>query len=206
MTVEDGSGRRERRKAETRNRVLDAARQLFEHKGYEAVTIRMIADEAQIAVGSIFTTFESKSDVLAAIVAEELEYQVAEIDSALDGVDGVLPRLRALFRALYLYHDRHEALLLQAQSHSWVRALDAERAVRRALSPTMKRLKSILSEGCDCGEVGADVDLALIVEILFACYITNYRGAAYDGWSVADMIACMDRQIVAVMRGAGPNR
>lgn len=205
MTVEDGGGRRERRKAETRNRVLDAARTLFERKGYEAVTIRMIADEAQIAVGSVFTTFDSKSDVLAAIVAEELDFHVADIDAALAGADGVLARLRALFAAIYVYHDSHEALLLQAQSHSWVRGPDAERAVRRALVPTMQRLERILFEGQDSGEIGRAVDLRLIVEILFACYIANYRGAAFDGWSVADMIARMDRQIVAVLRGAGLN-
>ena len=203
MTIEDGSGRRERRKAETRNRVLDAARTLFEQKGYEAVTIRMIADEAQIAVGSVFTTFESKSDVLAAIVAEELYFHVGDVDAALAGVQGALARLKALFRALYVYHDRHEALLLQAQSHSWIRGPDAERAVRRALVPTMQRLERILLEGREAGEIGRDADLRLIVEILFACYIANYRGAAFDGWSVADMTARMDRQIGTLLRGAG---
>lgn len=203
MTTDDGGRRRERRKAETRNRVLDAARTLFAKKGYEAVTIRMIADEAGIAVGSVFTTFASKSDVLAAIVAEELAFHVGDIDAALDGVGGALARLRALFAALYAYHDRHAALLLQAQSHSWVRGPDAERAVRRALVPTMQRLERILMEGQEAGEIGRDVDIRLIVEILFACYIANYRGAAFDGWSVADMTARMDRQIMTLLRGAG---
>jgi len=205
MTMDDGGGRRGRRKAETRNRVLEAARTLFERRGYEAVTIRMIADEAHIAVGSVFTTFESKSDVLAAMVAEELDLHVVDIDRALVGAEGVLARLRALFGAIYVYHDSHEALLLQAQSHSWVRGPEAERAVRRALTPTMQRLERILLDGRERGEIGRDVDLRLVVEILFACFIANYRGAAFDGWSVADMIARMDRQIVTVLRGAGPH-
>jgi len=199
----DGARRRERQKAQTRTRVLDAARGLFTQHGYEAVTIRMIADAAGIAVGSVFTTFLSKSDVLSAIVVEELEAHIDDVDAALVGVVGVLARLNALFSAMYRYHDRHIDLLVLGNSHSWVRAPEAERAARRAIAPTVKRIERVLIEGREAGEIAPDADIRTVVDVLYASFISNYRGAAYDGLSAEDMTARMQRQTLAVLRGCG---
>jgi AcrR family transcriptional regulator len=56
-------------KAETRQRILDAARELFAASGYEAGTTRGIADAAGIATGTLFNYFASKEAILAALVA-----------------------------------------------------------------------------------------------------------------------------------------
>lgn len=57
-------------KAETRQRILEAARQLFVAKGYEASTTRDIADAAGIANGTLFNYFANKEAILASLVAE----------------------------------------------------------------------------------------------------------------------------------------
>src|SRR6476646_4778233 len=56
-------------KAETRQRILEAARQLFAANGYEASTTREIADAAGIANGTLFNYFPNKEAILAALVA-----------------------------------------------------------------------------------------------------------------------------------------
>ena len=57
-------------KAETRHRILDAARQLFVARGYDATTTRDIAEAASIANGTLFNYFANKEAVLASLVAE----------------------------------------------------------------------------------------------------------------------------------------
>src|ERR1700722_9023466 len=57
-------------KAETRQRILEAARQLFAASGYEASTTRDIADAAGIANGTLFNYFPNKEAILASLVAE----------------------------------------------------------------------------------------------------------------------------------------
>jgi AcrR family transcriptional regulator len=57
-------------KAETRRRILDAARQLFAGRGYDATTTRDIADVAGIANGTLFNYFANKEAVLASLVAQ----------------------------------------------------------------------------------------------------------------------------------------
>lgn len=64
-------------KAATRQRILDAARQLFARGSYETSTTRDIAEAAGIAAGTLFNYFPTKEAVLAALVAE-----------AIAGVDG----------------------------------------------------------------------------------------------------------------------
>jgi AcrR family transcriptional regulator len=56
-------------KAETRQRILEAARQLFAASGYEASTTRDIADAAGIANGTLFNYFPNKEAILASLIA-----------------------------------------------------------------------------------------------------------------------------------------
>ncbi|MEU3535449.1 helix-turn-helix domain-containing protein [Streptomyces murinus] len=53
-------GRRERKKAATRQKIADTALRLFLERGYEAVGIRDVAAEADVAVTTLFSHFASK--------------------------------------------------------------------------------------------------------------------------------------------------
>jgi AcrR family transcriptional regulator len=50
---------RDEQKQRTRLKVIAAARALFADPGYDKTTIRMIAEHAGVATGSVFTTFAS---------------------------------------------------------------------------------------------------------------------------------------------------
>lgn len=58
MTVP--TGRRERKKAATRQKIAETALRLFLERGYEAVGIREVAAEADVAVTTLFSHFASK--------------------------------------------------------------------------------------------------------------------------------------------------
>ncbi|ACU37083.1 TetR/AcrR family transcriptional regulator [Actinosynnema pretiosum subsp. pretiosum] len=53
-------GRRERKKAATRQKIADTALRLFLERGYDAVGIRDVAAEADVAVTTVFAHFDSK--------------------------------------------------------------------------------------------------------------------------------------------------
>ncbi|QIS13813.1 TetR/AcrR family transcriptional regulator [Nocardia arthritidis] len=54
------TGRRERKKAATRQKIADTALRLFLERGYEAVGIRDVAATADVAVTTLFSHFVSK--------------------------------------------------------------------------------------------------------------------------------------------------
>ncbi|CAN0572628.1 unnamed protein product, partial [Laminaria digitata] len=63
-----GEGRRERKKRETRERILLVARSLFTRQGYEAVTVEALAEAADISKPTLFNYFPSKMAILQALV------------------------------------------------------------------------------------------------------------------------------------------
>ena len=56
--------RRERKKLQTRQRLLEAALSLFHEKGYSATTVEEIASKADVAKGTFFNHFPSKEALL----------------------------------------------------------------------------------------------------------------------------------------------
>ena len=71
-------------KAETKGRILEAARRLLADNGFDATTTRDIARAAGIANGTLFNYFPSKEAVVAALAADA----VGELPAAEDAVVG----------------------------------------------------------------------------------------------------------------------
>jgi AcrR family transcriptional regulator len=71
-------------KAVTRQRILEAARQLFATGGFDTSTTRDIADAAGIATGTLFSYFPTKEALLAALAAEA----VSGVDQDFEESDG----------------------------------------------------------------------------------------------------------------------
>lgn len=56
--------RRDRERTETRQRILDAARDMFTQDGYDTVTMRAIADRIEYTPTAIYHHFANKQDLL----------------------------------------------------------------------------------------------------------------------------------------------
>ena len=61
------SGRRRAQAAATRRAILDAAQRLFERDGYVPTTMEAIADEAGVALKTVYLAFATKSGLLRAV-------------------------------------------------------------------------------------------------------------------------------------------
>lgn len=61
------STRRREQAAATRRQILDAAQRLFERDGYTATTMAAIAQEAGVALKTVYVAFATKSGVLRAL-------------------------------------------------------------------------------------------------------------------------------------------
>ncbi len=60
----DKSKSRSEKAAATRRRILDAARRLFSEYGYAGTTMQAIADEADVAVQTVYFVFHTKGELL----------------------------------------------------------------------------------------------------------------------------------------------
>ena len=56
-------GRRERKKAATREAISDVATQLFLARGFDQVTVAEVAEAADVSIKTVFNHFGSKEDL-----------------------------------------------------------------------------------------------------------------------------------------------
>ena len=195
-------GIREDGKQATRQRVLAAARDLFEEVGFELATIRMIAQRAGVSVGSVFTTFSGKTEILSHVMTDRLDDMYVELDRVVPHLRGpTVDRLRSIMAVHYSIEMRRQRLFVAyvSASFSW----SAEQNVIPLGENT--RFKGILAEtlvaGVARGEVREGVDADLFVEVLLASYIWNYRLVCREGADVTRLIELMDRQIGILFEG-----
>ena len=70
MPARDEKPTREEKKAETRRKLLDAAAALVATRGAMATSLDAIAEKAGLTKGAVYSNFESKEDLLFALVEE----------------------------------------------------------------------------------------------------------------------------------------
>jgi AcrR family transcriptional regulator len=72
-------GQRARNKEAIRRRIVDAALNLFQTRGFDATTTRAIARKAGIAEGTVFNYFKSKDDVALHFFEQEVDQAMAAV-------------------------------------------------------------------------------------------------------------------------------
>jgi AcrR family transcriptional regulator len=65
--------RREREKTELRARIMDAARDIFAREGFEAVSMRRIAEAIEYSPTAIYAHFEDKEDLFRQICMDDFD-------------------------------------------------------------------------------------------------------------------------------------
>jgi AcrR family transcriptional regulator len=95
-------GVRERRKRQTRDRLQAAAKDLFEQKGYDEVTVAEIAAAADVSVKTLFQHFHAKEDLLLA----ELDQVHAEMVRWLRDRDPAQTPIQAVAEWLLNWEER----------------------------------------------------------------------------------------------------
>lgn len=194
--------RRQAAKVRTRQKVLDAARQLFAERGYEPATIRDIAKAAGMSTGAVFANFQDKAELFEAVLASDLG-RLAETMKAAAGAEGSV-RARLLSALGAGYHGSLEQLpLVQAViARSWFQPVAAEMRTRAAIKPILSIVTDTLQAGVGEGELRQDADVRLLSEMIYGAFLANYRHAAYDGWTMAKLDERMGRQIDVILAGA----
>jgi len=96
--VTEPTGRRERKKAATRQRIADTALRLFLERGYDAVGIRDVAAEADVAVTTLFSHFAAK-EALVFDRDQDFERQLSQAVTGRSSQEPLVHALRGEIRA-----------------------------------------------------------------------------------------------------------
>lgn len=85
--------RRERERQETRSKILDAARQLFIEQGYDAVTMRKVAQSVEYSPTAIYVHFKDKEALMRELCTEDFN-KLAEAFQVVLQIEDPIERLQ----------------------------------------------------------------------------------------------------------------
>jgi len=104
---------------ERRERLIDAAIQVFIEKGFHKATVRDIGRVANMTQGTIYNYVSSKDDILYLVCDRIVAEYNAEARRALDTTHDPIGRVRSAVRAIseVMYRHRREILLIYQDSH-----------------------------------------------------------------------------------------
>ena len=93
--------RREREKEQRRRDILDAARECFWKQGYTQATMPQIARAAELAPGTLYLYFPSKSALYVELLVEGYDVLIPRLRELVAGRDGPVAQIEALIDGFF---------------------------------------------------------------------------------------------------------
>ncbi len=173
---------RERNKQEKLARIQQAARQLFEEKGFEATTTYAVAELAQIGTGTLFLYVKDKQELVLLVYHQAIEETIEQAFVTLPADLTLLDELVYLFEQFFrLYNQNIELARVYIKEllfHEGYRA-QASRQINYFLEQMATRIKEAQARG----EVAQGVDISQATRNFFALYyaiLTSWLSGAFS--------------------------
>jgi AcrR family transcriptional regulator len=216
MSLEDPEAPRRRltrseAKAQTRQRLLDAAALVFAQKGFGGASLEEIAESAGYSTGALYANFDNKEQLFMEVVASrrsKAAAQRAEVvaerfaEQASDGGD-----LVDAFSKLFVQVANRDRELAPLQAEFWLYAVRnpaAMEVIAASLTEQVEMLEPIVAEFLERLDVAADATAREVTTVLLALFQGLARRRRLDTAAVPDdLIARAARWLLAGMRG-GP--
>jgi AcrR family transcriptional regulator len=103
---------------ESKNRILEAALEIFRERGFEGATMREIAAKAEVAVGAAYYYFESKDAIVMAFYQRAQAEMKTALEKELDRARSLEDRLRGIIAYKLEYFLPNRALLGTLSAHT----------------------------------------------------------------------------------------
>src|SRR5262249_29850947 len=158
------ASRRERRSAETRERLFRSALQLFLQKGFEKTTVEDITEAADVGKGTFFNYFPSKDHILIAFS----DMQLGKLEQAINGLHSSPQPLPEFMRSLVV-RMTEEPLRNPGLVRALLQGYLSTTAVREVMMRKQERAhqlhKQMVEIGQERGEIRADIPAAEIAHV-----------------------------------------
>jgi len=121
--------RRERVKSETRDKILDAARELFAAEGYEGVSMRKVAERIEYSPTAIYVHFADKEELFRELCHQDYARLAEVFQSSVMSTDPIerLRQIGAIYMEFGIRNPNHyKFMFMTTNPHSEPDEVDRE--------------------------------------------------------------------------------
>jgi AcrR family transcriptional regulator len=155
---------REQSRANTRDRLLAAARSVFARSGFHGASVEEIASEAGFSTGALYSNFDGKEDLFLALMEREIEDHAREIEEAVSERASISERATGGARRWMTMIDREPELLLLFMEF-WAYGV-RDPLVRPKVAARFAQMRQVLTRLIADGVREFDLELAMPAEQL----------------------------------------
>ena len=148
-----GTGRRQRRAAETRLRLFRCALQLFAERGFSSVTVEEITEAADVGKGTFFNYFESKDHVLGVMA----EVQLGKVREALTAAERGRQRIHSVLHRLLL-RLAEEPGRSPSLARAFIASFQTSEGVRSIIGSNLREGLKMIAEVVAAGQERHEID------------------------------------------------
>ena len=180
--------RRQQQKAETRALILDAARTLFEERGFDGTTMRVLAAEAGVGLGTIFAHFPDKAALLMAALLDDLaqtDQQIVETLPAEAPIKDQIMHVAAAGIGYWCLRPELSATLLREM---WFVTGPWAEKRRDETARFIDFVCQLLEDARQRGELRNGTDLRQTAEAMYSFYLGSLIRAVSDNRLDADAL------------------
>jgi AcrR family transcriptional regulator len=155
--------RRERKKRETRDRILRAGLDAFTQVGFEAATIEQIAADADVGKGTVYNYFRTKEDIVVAFMIDIERKTQREVARLVHGRWTLESTLTRFIQAQFKLKEPHHAFVrvfLARLSGNATGGSDWVKETSDAMDPPLITLFTTLQKR---GFMRTDVEMAILI-------------------------------------------
>ena len=135
---------REERKANTRERLLLAARTVFARSGFHGASVEEIASEAGFSTGALYSNFDGKEALFLAMMERAIDEHAREISDAVGTRTSISERATGGARQWMMMIERDPEVLLLFMEFWAYGARDAK--VRPQVAAQFARVRTLLTQ------------------------------------------------------------
>jgi AcrR family transcriptional regulator len=201
--IHEVPGLRERKKARLRQQIIETAIRLFRKQGYEKTRIDDIVKILEISQPTFFRYFPSKDAVLRDVGKRGFECIAERLKSELSTKADTAERLHRLYHAMALEAEADRPLWKAVVLSG---AMDPVRSpeVRGVEGVAISRLREILTQGQERGEITSAFPVVHLAEFMEALYHTVVRQWTVDLTGPHKLTERVDSAVEFFLRGVKP--
>lgn len=169
--------RRERQRTARMEQILDSAAHLFAERGFHRTTTKDIAEAADVAEGTIYNFFETKNDLLFAILGRLSESELPQaglVPGAVgleeSGMDSARDHFASLLDLRRKYIDENSVMLQAILSEILANSELRQRYSSQMLEPTLDGLEKDLKQRIKRGQI-RELDVPATARVLTSMWI-----------------------------------